>query len=193
MLPRRRIGLAAIAVVFGLIPGVLAAGAQSPAPGAAPAAPALQEDPLRRETPRGAFVGLVEALQRGNQAVAAEYLHWPRQKMPIGKEDAADQLRFVLNHGFEGDLDRLSRDSAGSLNDGLALDRERAGTAVLANGERVDIYLQRVPQTTGPALWMVAADTVSDIPRMYEHAGLPELERRLPKALTSAKFGGLQL
>jgi len=193
MLPLRRAELAAIAITVGLIPGVLAAGAQSLQPGAAPAAPSIQEDPLRRETPRGAFVGFVEASQRGSRAVAADYLQWPRQKMPIGKEDAADQLRFVLNHGFEGNLDRLSRDPAGNLNDSLAPDRERAGTAVLANGERVDIYLARVPQNTGLALWLIAADTVVDIPRMYGHAGLPELERRLPKALTSAQFGGLQL
>jgi MscS family membrane protein len=193
MLRMRRADLAAIAITVGLIPGVLAAGAQSSQPGAAPAAPSIQEDPLRRETPRGAFLGFVEASQRGSRAVAADYLQWPRQKMPIGKEDAADQLRFVLNHGFEGNLDRLSRDPAGNLSDGLAPDRERAGTAVLANGERVDLYLARVPQDTGLALWLVAADTVVDIPRMYERAGLPELERRLPKALTSAQFGGLQL
>ena len=33
---------------------------------------------------------------------------------PVTREQAADQLRFVLNHGFEGNLDRLSRDAAAS-------------------------------------------------------------------------------
>ncbi len=65
--------------------------------------------------------------------------------------------------------------------------------AVLANGERVDIYLARVPQTNGPALWLIASDTVSDIPRMYENAGLPQVERRLPKVLTDTSVGHLQL
>ena len=159
----------------------------------APAAAQAVEDPLRRETPRGSFMGFVEASQRGNHAVAADYLQWPRQKLSITKEEAATQLRFILNHGFEGNLDRLSRDPGGTTNDGLALDRERAGVAVLANGERVDIYLTRVPQTTGPALWLIAADTVSDIPRMYENAGLPGVERRLPKVLTDTSVGHLQL
>jgi MscS family membrane protein len=193
MLPKRRAGLAAILVAIGLVPGIPPANAQSPQPGAAPAAPSAQEDPLRRETPRGAFLGFVEASQRGSRSVAAEYLQWPRQKMPIAKEDAADQLRFVLNHGFEGNLDRLSRDPGGNANDGLPPDRERAGTAVLSNGERVDIYLTRVVQATGPALWMISADTVLDVPRMYEHAGLPQVERRLPKFLTTASFGELPL
>jgi MscS family membrane protein len=113
--------------------------------------------------------------------------------MPVNKEEAADQLLFVLNHGFEGNLDWLSRDPGGSADDGLNADRERAGTAVLANGERVEIHLARVTPSTGPAIWLVAADTVSDIPRMYEHAGLPQIERRLPKFLTAASVGELQL
>ena len=137
-------------------------------------------------------MGFVEASQRGDRAQAAEYLQWPRQKMTIGKEEAADQLRFILNHGYEGNLDRLSRDPGGS-NDGFPADRERVGAAVLANGERVDIFLARVSQTSGPAIWLIAADIVSEIPRMYEHAGLPELERRLPRTLTDASFGQLQL
>jgi MscS family membrane protein len=193
MLPRRRAGLAALAVAVGLIFVVRPAAAQSPQAAVAQVAPPAQEDPLRRETPRGAFLGFIEAAQRGNRAMAADYLQWPRHKMPIDREEAADQLRFILNHGFEGNLDRLSRDPGGLTNDGLPPDRERAGTAVLSNGERVDIYLARVFQTTGPAVWMVSADTVSEIPRMYEHAGLPQVERRLPKFLTSASFGELPL
>ena len=194
-LHRRRAGLAAVTVIVGLIsaaPFAASQPSQAPAP-AAQAAPAVPEDPLRRETPRGAFMGFVEASQRGSRPAAAEYLQWPRQKMPISKEDAADQLLFVLNHGFEGNLDRLSRDQAGATNDGLAPDRERAGTAVLANGERVDIYLTRVQQAAGPAIWLVAADTVADIPRMYSHSGLPQLERRLPRFLTASSFGELPL
>jgi MscS family membrane protein len=190
-----RATLAALIIGTSFFPAAASAAAQPAQPGAVqPApAPAAAEDPLRRETPRGAFMGFVEASQRGNRTLAAEYLQWPRQKMPIEKEEAADQLRFILNHGFEGNLDRLSRDPGGSVTDGLTADRERAGAAVLANGERVDILLARVTQSAGPAIWLVAADTVSDVPRMYEHAGLPELERRLPKALTTASFGQLQL
>jgi len=193
MLPRRRAGLAALVFAIGLIPVVRPAAAQAPQAAAVQSAPASQEDPLRRETPRGAFLGFVEASQRGDRATAADYLQWPRQKMPIDREEAADQLRFILNHGFEGNLDRLSRDPGGITNDGLPPDRDRAGTAVLSNGERVDIHLTRVVQNTGPALWMISADTVSDIPRMYEHAGLPQVERRLPRFLTSASFGEMPL
>jgi len=193
--PGQRVGVAALLIILGLAVSARTVSSQSAqAPAAQPAAaPAVLEDPLRRETPRGAFMGFVEASQRGNRATAAEYLQWPRQKMPVSRDEAADQLIFVLNHGFEGNLDRLSRDPAGVITDGLAPDRERAGSAVLANGERVDIYLSRVAQQIGPPIWLVAADTVADIPRLYEHAGLPHIERRLPKFLTSSRLGELQL
>jgi MscS family membrane protein len=197
--PLRRAQFAAFVIAIGLAPVGRPSYAQGPRPGTAqaaqagPSAPMAMEDPLRRETPRGAFLGFVEAAQRGDRATAAEYLQWPHQRMPITREEAADQLRFILNHGFEGNLDRLSRDPAGSSDDGLDANRERVGAAVLANGERVDIFLERVAQAAGPPIWLVSADTVADIPRMYEHAGLPEIERRLPKILTASRFGELQL
>jgi MscS family membrane protein len=193
MLLPRRAGIAAFVITIACLNAARPAAAQAPQPAAPQPAPAAQEDPLRRETPRGAFMGFVETSQRGDRASAAEYLQWPKQKMPIGREEAAEQLSFILNHGFEGNLDRLSRDPGGNLDDGLAPDRERVGTAVLANGERVDIYLARVPQARGPALWLISEDTVADVPRMYEHAGLPQIERRLPRFLTASNFGGLQL
>ncbi|HOG28081.1 MAG TPA: mechanosensitive ion channel family protein [Vicinamibacterales bacterium] len=189
----RRLLARASALLVGLavLPAVPASARQQDL--AALTAPQAYEDPLRRDTPRGAFMGFVDAIQRDDLALAADYLQWPRQRMPIGREEAANQLRFVLNHGFEGNLDRLSRDPAGAANDGLPADRERVGTAVLASGERVEIYLARVPQDSGIPIWLVASDTVSDIPRMYKNAGLPQLERRLPKVLTRTDFGRLQL
>jgi len=169
--------------------------AQTPAVGqpAQPAASAqaAADDPLGRETPRSAFLGFVAAAQAGSFDVAAEYLQWPRHGMPITKADAAEQLRFVLNHGFEGSIDRLSRDTQGSFSDTLPSARERVGAAVLANGERVEILLARVAQRSGPAVWLVASETVAEIPRMYEKSGLPALERHLPKSLTSAQLGEL--
>ncbi|MCX6537873.1 MAG: mechanosensitive ion channel family protein [Acidobacteria bacterium] len=154
-------------------------------------APTVVDDPLGRETPRGSFLAFVAAAQTGNLGAAAEYLQWPRHSMPITKTEAAEQLRFVLNHGFEGSIDQLSRDPQGSLSDTQPSKREKVGAVVLADGERVDIILTRIAPRSGPMVWVVAADTVAEIPRMYEKSGLPELERRLPKSLTSAQIGEL--
>lgn len=187
-----------LAFLLALSPAAGIAAAQAPltpqAASAAPAAaPPAAEDPLGRDTPRGSVLGFVTAAQSGNVTAAAEYLQWPRHAMPITKLEAAEQLRFVLNHGFEGSLDALSRDPRGSYADGLPVDRERAGTVVLADGERFDLYLVRVQPRDGPATWLVAADTVAEIPRLYDNSGLHELERYLPASLTAAQFRELPL
>jgi len=158
-----------------------------------PAAPATSvEDPLRRDTPRGALMGFVTAAQAGNDAVAAEYLQWPRAPMSISRAEAARQLMFAMNHGFEGNIERVSRTPEGALDDGLPPDKERVGAVVLASRERVGIVLTHVPQADGhPPIWLVAAQTVADIPRLYKESGLPELERVLPRAVTRTQFGNL--
>ena len=164
-------------------------GMQPPAQAAAPG-----EDPLKRDTPRGSLLGFVTAAQAGKDRVAAEYLEWKRNKLDISRDEAARQLMFALNHGFEGNLERLSRAPEGSLTDGLPADKEHVGSVVLANGERVDIVLSRVTDPDGAApLWLVAAETVAEIPRLHKQSGLPEIERALPRELTRAQFGGLPL
>lgn len=170
-------------------------GAQSLPAGIAPAPPvASLEDPLKRETPRGSFLGFVTAAQGGNYALAAEFLQWPASvRLGLSKADAARQLMFVLNHGFDSNLDRLSRSPDGSVTDGLSSARERAGTALLADGERVDILLARVRPEAGPAIWLVASDVVAEIPRLHKGSGLPEFERVLPAVLTRTHFGGLPM
>jgi MscS family membrane protein len=184
----------AILVAGGLVDASVSAQApqaQPPTQSATSAPAAAADDPLGRETPRGSFLGFVAAAQAGNLDVAAEYLQWPRHPMPITKTEAAEQLRFVLNHGFEGNIDRLSRDPQGSLANMQSSTRQKVGAAVLADGERVDIILTRIALRSGPMVWLVAAETVSDIPRMYDKSGLPDFERRLPKSLTSAQIGEL--
>ena len=188
-----RLVLAAAMLLAGLVAHATASAqtlAPQPAQPAA-SAPVVVDDPLGRETPRGAFLGFVAAAQAGNLDAAAEYLQWPRHGMAITKAEAAEQLRFVLNHGFEGDIDRLSRDPQGSVSDALPSAREKVGAAVLADGERVEIILVRITQKPGPTVWLVAAETVGEIPRMYEKSGLPDFERHLPKSLTSAQIGEL--
>jgi len=176
-------GLAVPALAQG---GLSLPGMQSPA-----AAAPSPDDPLKRESPRSAFLTFIEAAQKGNFTLAADYLQWPRHGMSISKEEAAVQLRFALNHGFEGSVDRMSHDPQGSVTDATSADHEKVGSIVLADGARVGIVMVRVTPKTGPAIWLFSSETVSEIPRMYENSGLPELEKRLPKSMTDVNFGGL--
>ena len=191
---RHIVSAAALAAVLAVSPEPLVAqsipGLQAPAPGPAPSA---SEDSLKRETPRGALLGFVTAAQAGNDKLAAEYLEWPRARIGITREEAARELMFALNHGFEGDLERLSRAPEGSVTDGLPPEKERVGSVVLASGERVDILLNRVMDANGTGLWLIASETVADVPRLHKESGLPEIERALPRVLTRTQFGGLPL
>jgi MscS family membrane protein len=167
---------------------------QAPAP-AAEAAPSATppEDPLGRETPRGAFVRFIAATEAGNFSVAAQYLQWPRRGLSLSREEAARQLSYVLNHTYEGAVEKLSRDPAGSYSDSRPPDREWVGTALLLNGDRIDILLARTPPQNGAQVWLFSADTVAEIPRMYENSGLGEFERTLPAFLTTARFGEVSI
>jgi len=183
-------------------PAAQAAPASQSAPAAAPAsapapqdAPAPAEDSLGRETPRSTFVRFVAAAESGALDVAAQYLQWPRRGLDISRTEAARQLLYVLNHSYEGSLDseRLSRNPAGSYSVGQPPDREWVGSVVLSDGERVDLVMVRLPEQNGVRVWVFAADTVAEIPRMYDSSGLGEFERTLPEFLTRARFGEMSL
>ncbi len=166
------------------IPGLTSAPAQA-------GAPASSDDPLKRESPRSALLGFVTAAHAGNHALAAEYLEWPRTRMALARPEAARQLMFAMNHGFEGAISKVSQAPEGSLSDGLPPDQEVVGDILLANGERVDVTMRRLTPAQGPSHWLIASELVADIPRLHDESGLPEIERLLPQRLTRAEFGGL--
>jgi len=181
------------ATAKGTPPAAAPAPADAQRPEAAPQPP--PEDPLGRESPRGTFVRFIAAAEAGTLDIAAQYLQWPRKGLPITREEAARQLSYVLNHSYDGSLDseRLSRNPNGSYSVGQPADREWVGTVILSNGERVDLIMARLPPQNGSRIWVFSADTVAEIPRMYENSGLGEFERRLPAFLTRARFGEISL
>jgi len=188
MLPRQRAELAALVFAVGLLPG------------ASPAAAQHRRRPQhRRRRPRrrilsgarppGAFLGFVEASQRGNRAAAASTCSGPAEDA-VSKEDAATSCASCSTTGSKA-ISIGSVATPPQSRDGLPAHRDRAGTAVLANGERVDIFLSRTEQASGPAVWLIASDTVADIPRMYQHAAAPA-RAAPPRFMTSASFGELR-
>ena len=98
-----------------------------PLPGPTPAAGVEPAgDPYRRETPHGAFFGYIRAAQKENWTVAGEYLQWPKGGK-ISREELARQLKALLDERFVGDLEELSRSSAGAFNDAFASGRDLVG------------------------------------------------------------------
>jgi MscS family membrane protein len=169
--------------------GGIPSGAHAPA---APEAAPVEEDAYGRETPRGCFLGFVKAAEKGNDVVASEYLQWPVRGLRETKIEIARQLKYVLDVGYEGRLMSLSQSPQGDLDDGLAAPQELVGE-IVAGDERVDVLLVRVPQKQGHSLWFISANTLREVPKLYEAVGFPALERRLPAFLVDTTIAGFAL
>jgi len=187
--PRRRI-LPALALL--LVSAQAAAQLPSilPTPTPVPATEA-QGDPYRRETPRGAFLGFIQAAQKSRWSVASEYLQVRGNPGKPAKEALAKQLEAVLDHSFAGDLQKLNGTPSGNIADDLPPDLDRAGQITIGD-DTVDILLVRESPAEGPAIWLFSARTLRDIPRLYRELNVPEIEEKLPE-LFRKSVGSLRL
>ena len=162
-----------------------------PTPTPSPAEEATA-DPYGRETPHGCFFGFLHAVERGSYANAAEYLQLP-VSLRSQREAIARQFQAVLDHRFVStSLERISRSSRGSLDDGLPPDVEKVGEILGGNG-RIDVLLVRTERPGSPPLWLFSWETVRETRRLYGELGLPEIESRLPEFMVRTHVGSLAL
>ncbi len=163
----------------------------SPTPTPTAAAPEAPGDPYKRENPYGSFFGYMHAAARGNWTQAAEYLQWPKSAR-TPPEEVAKQLKAVLDERFSGDLEKLSRSALGNVNDGLSPDLERAGTVVHGD-ESFDVLLVRTQPPEGPAIWLVASQTLREVPAAFRSLRAPQLDSLMPAPLRRSVGGSLRL
>lgn len=187
-----RLRTAALAVLFVALAGPASAQIPglSPTPTPAPV-PEAAGDPYRRETPRGTFLGFIEAARKSNWGAAEEYLQIRGNPSPAERQTLARRFEAVLNSAFSGDIQALSGSAAGDLADGLPTDVERAGR-ILAGYDAVDVLLVRETPREGPPVWRFSAQTLREVPRLYADLNVPEIEERLPDALKRS-VGALRL
>ena len=172
-----------------LLVAVVLAGPISPAlaqllplPGPTPAAGVEPVgDPYRRETPYGAFFGYIRAAQKENWAVASEYLQWPKGGK-ISREEIARQLKALLDERFVGDLEKLSRSSAGDFNDAFASGLNLVGH-IEAGDDSFDLVLVRTTPAEGPAIWLVSSQSLREVPAAFKGLRSPAIESHIPSFL----------
>jgi MscS family membrane protein len=180
---------AALVVTLGTLGATLLAQAPvvQPAPTATP--PAV-EDPLGRGTPAGTVRGFNAAARRNEFALAARYLQvarWTDRELEGVSRDLSD----LLDRYFMQRLTALSVLPEGTLDDGLAPDRERL---VLTIGEsRVDIYLTRVTEPGGGTVWLFASETLAEVPELRRSAADTWVEQTMPAPLVSRSYLGASL
>jgi hypothetical protein len=128
------------------------------APAAKPAEPKPSpEDPLGRSTPYGTVMGFLQAANKGDYELASNYLEGKQSARR--KAELARSLRVVLNRGLKIGPDDLSKAPAGSLDDGLAANLEKVGTATFES-ESLDVVLRLSKAPDAPPLWLFSADTL---------------------------------
>jgi MscS family membrane protein len=152
-----------------------------PAPVPTPAAVEPTGDPYRRETPYGAFFGYIRAAQKENWTLAGEYLQWPKGgKVP--REDLAQKLKALLDERFVGDLEKLNRSPLGDLNDALAPDLDLVGRLDCGD-DSFDLVLVRTTPAEGSAIWLIAAQSLREVPAAFKGLTSPAIESRIPSFL----------
>jgi len=148
-------------------------------------------DPLNRTTPRSAILYFLEACHAERYVTAARYLDL--RKIPLEQRrtegpELAKQLADILDKEPRFELDQLSDDPAGKLNDGLAPDTE---VLVKSNGggEPTTLLLQRLQQQ-GADVWVVERNSVAHISDLDALEGASEIEKRMPAFLVRHKILG---
>jgi MscS family membrane protein len=192
---RMPVVLSGLAVAM-LMLSILVVGASSAqdkaAPGAAPGTPA---ETLDRRSPRGTLAGFLEATDRRDYGRAAEYLDLGRIARASRAQAGpalARELRVVLDQTIPIDLDTLSDQPEGALDEGSPTDQALIGT-VNARSGRTPLLLQRLPGPEESRVWKISGATVAQIPRLYREFGYGPLGDYLPPVFFEIRFLELAL
>jgi MscS family membrane protein len=153
--------------------------------------PAAKPDPLGRDNPRSSVTSFLEACQNRDYVTAAQYLDLssvPQSLRGQRGPDLARQLDAVLNADARFSVFRLSRDPQGGLSDNSGAARIHIASA-MEGAKPVTVDLARVAPSPGAApVWLFAAETVFDAPRMSTSSAASGIARRLPPFLSTVQI-----
>jgi MscS family membrane protein len=168
--------------------------AQLPNSGAPPPTQAKEPiDPLGRETPRSAVLGLLKYAERRDFATAARYF----QQDPGQGTDAVQLAKELqgLHTKFKGNIDLLSDEPNGRVEAGLPPGEVRAGV-LKVGATTVDVILVRVDDPASGKIWLISKETAASIPQLYAQTdgeGPTVVERMVPAALTNRRLLDMSL
>ncbi len=148
-------------------------------------------DPLGRTTPSSSVLGFLQAAQSGDYNIAAQYLQMSPARRQSDGEQIASQLKVVLDRAFVGRLGSFTLPE-GTPQEGVLLGRQKLGT--LSSGDvEADLELVRVSDPSAGKIWLIAADTLTKVPELYDQVQARQVEKKLPGVLVKHQFAGLPL
>ena len=141
-------------------------------------------DEFKRDTPRGATKGFLDAAKQRDYKKAAKFLnleHLPYYMDNETPSELARQLKVVFNQKLWIDINNISDRVEGSKDDNLPENQELIGV-IRADHAAYDIILQKTLINNLP-VWRISPKTVSNIPTMYEQFGHGVLGKFMPPIL----------
>ena len=171
-----------------------AAAATTVEPAQTPTTPPVAiHDPLGRETPQNALMGLLKYGAQQDFATAARYLQ-PPPGQDTDLVQRAKELQALYSQ-FHSNIALLSDDPHGSIDAGLPPGQVRAGVFEIG-GTTTEVVLVRVDDPAVGKIWLLSKETVAKIPKLYsqlQSEGPTRAERFMPSALTSRHLLGMSL
>jgi MscS family membrane protein len=128
-------------------------------------------------------LGFLRAAQLDRYGEAGRYLQVSESRAPR----LAQQLRAIMDQGFQDRLDSISTRPEGTLEDGLGPNAEWAGELRIG-ALRAPLLLVRVQDDLLGGIWLIAAETLAKVPTLYDQVGFPAIEDRLPSFLVNRRI-----
>ena len=148
------------------------------------------------DSPRDAVSGYLTASRAGNYDRAAAFLDLSELPPDEAAENGAvlaRQLKIVLDRKIWIDVEAISDQAQGILEDGLPEDRERIGTIQTPEGPAEIRLRRKVDPETGVGTWRFSPLTVERIPALYAEFGAGPIGYRMPPALYRPRFFEIEL
>ncbi len=156
----------------------------------------IPKDLYNRITPRATMHGFLLAAQNNDFELASQYLDYRNLKtstLAVGKVELAKQLYVVLNRTLWIDLENLSAEPLGDVNEALPNYRDLLGTIEGSLGKTA-VYLQRVPRKNDQVkIWKISNATVAKIPALSQEFAYTPFGEWLAKNIPSVDFLGVML
>jgi MscS family membrane protein len=159
-----------------------------PSAASSPSAPA---DRLRRDTPKGTFYGFLQNAQSGDYSLAAQYLQLSASRRQTEGDDLAMKLNYVMNRAFPNPP-KPSAQPEGTPQEDVPLDRQKLGT-MSAGDVEVEFELVRVSDPSAGKIWLIASDTLTKIPELYDQVEARQVETKLPAWVVKHQLAGMPL
>ncbi len=149
-------------------------------------------DSLGRDTPYGTAFGFLEAAQSGNYAIAAQYLQMSPARRQTEGEALAQKLKLVMDSAFAGSLKHVSTQPEGTPQEGVPQNQQQLGT--MSSGDvEAKLELVRVTDPSAGKIWLIASDTLTKVPELYDQVEARQVESWLPRWVVKHEFAGMAL